>query len=174
MSVFLEYSSAMKKIAFPRICLPLIVGGGALLNHVLLLFALAVVFLFFGHLPGGAWIALILGAFLIAALGFGLGILLGVFNVFARDVGYVFGIVLQFWFWLTPIVYTANVLPDRFQKVIAINPMTPLVQVYQDALLLNKWPAFETLIYPALLAAFLVGFAFFVFRQASAELVDAL
>lgn len=173
-SVFLEYSGPLKKIAFPRICLPLIVAGGALLNHMLLLCAIALIFALLGHLPGQAWLALPLGMVMIMAFAFGLGILLGVFNVFVRDVGQVTGIVLQLWFWLTPIVYPAAVLPDHLRWVIDINPMAPLVMVYQDALLLNQWPNWESLWVPLVVAAVLGVGALLIFRRASPELVDAL
>lgn len=42
----------------------------------------------------------------------GLGVTLGVLNVFFRDVGQFFGIFLSFWFWLTPIVYSPSILPQ--------------------------------------------------------------
>lgn len=47
LSVFIDYSGMMKKISFPRICLPFIVWGSALLNHLLLILAIFIVFLFF-------------------------------------------------------------------------------------------------------------------------------
>lgn len=173
-SIFLEYASALKKISFPRLCLPVIVAGSALLNHVLLLVAIAVVFLFFGHLPNPAWLVLPVGAALIVVFAFGLGILIGVFNVFARDVGQVAGIVLQFWFWLTPIVYPLQIVPASFRPVVEANPMVPLVGIYQNALLFGKWPDWTPLLGPALLALVLVGAAYALFRRASPELVDVL
>ncbi len=173
-TVFIEYSSALKKIAFPRLCLPIIVGGGALLNHLLLLTAVAVVFLFFGRLPGLAWFALPIAMVMIIALGFGLGLLLGVFNVFARDVGQVLAIVLQFWFWLTPVVYVAEALPETLRFWIRLNPMTAVVRLYQDALLNNAVPNLTTMLIPLVLGGTLSTLAFVVFRRASPELVDAL
>lgn len=173
-TVFIEYSSSLKKIAFPRLCLPIIVGGGALLNHVLLLAAIAVVFLCFGRLPGSAWLVLPLGALMIVTLGFGLGLLLGVFNVFARDVGQVLAIVLQFWFWLTPVVYVSDALPPSLRLWIGLNPMTAIVRVYQDALLMDRFPDLAPLVAPLLLGVVLSTLAFVVFRKASPELVDAL
>ena len=113
LTIFIEYSGPLKKIAFPRLCLPIIVLGGALVNHALLLLAIAVVFVFFGELPGLAWLVLPLGAALIAMFAFGLGVMLGMFNVFSRDVGQVMSVVLQMWFWLTPIVYTNDMLNQQ-------------------------------------------------------------
>lgn len=174
MTVFIEQASVMKKIAFPRLCLPIILGGTALINHILLLAAIFVAFVFFGHFPGGTLILLPLGIVLIAALGFGLGVILGVMNVFMRDVAQVMAIVLQLWFWVTPIVYPKEVLPAQFQFVMTINPMAPLVALYQDALLFDRWTSLSTLIYPSVLALVSVAFAVLFFRRASPELVDVL
>jgi lipopolysaccharide transport system permease protein len=173
-NIFIEQASVMKKIAFPRLCLPVIVWGSALTGHVLLIAAILVVFLFFGHVPGWSILALPLGILLISALAFGLGIVLGVLNVFVRDIGHVVGIVLQLWFWLTPIVYPASIVPERFRGFVELNPMAPLVGLYQEALVYDRWPQPYALILPALLAMVSVAFAFALFRRASPELVDAL
>jgi len=173
-TVFIEYAGTLKKIAFPRLCLPVIVWGSALLTHALLLLAIAVVFLFFGHFPGVAWLAVPLGVLLISMFAFGLGVMLGVLNVFSRDVGQVMGILLQIWFWLTPIVYTYEVIPKTLRWLTDLNPMAPLVLIYQDALLFNRWPEFEALLAPAAIATILFIMSFIFFRRAGPELVDAL
>lgn len=174
MTIFIEQSSAMKKIAFPRLCLPVIVWGGAIINHLLLLLAIAFIFMFFGHYPGLAWIHVPIGIALISALAFGLGVFLGVINVFARDVGQVMMVVTQLWFWLTPIVYVKSVVPESVHPYINLNPMTGLVAIYQDALLLNQAPDFSSLLPAAIVAAIAVAASFILFRRASPELVDAL
>ena len=174
LSVFLEYSGPLKKIAFPRLCLPVIVWGGALINHMLLLGAIVIVFLFFGHTPGAAWLVIPLGVVLISMFAFGLGLMLGILNVFSRDVGQVFAVVLQLWFWLTPIVYPHNIMPAHLVWLLDLNPMVALVGVYQDALLYNRWPGLSALIVPLTLAVVLLGSSFLLFRRASAELVDVL
>jgi lipopolysaccharide transport system permease protein len=173
-TVFIDYSNTLKKIAFPRLCLPFIVGGSALLNHLLLLASMLFVFFCLGHYPTSAWFVLPIGMLLIILFAFGLGIILGLLNVFSRDVGQVFTIVLQLWFWLTPVVYTANTLPEKFKSILALNPMTNMVKVYQDALLYGKTPDWHTLMIPFAIGASLFIFSFLIFRRASADLVDAL
>ncbi|KFC64549.1 ABC-2 type transporter [Devosia sp. LC5] len=173
-TVFVDYGATLKKIAFPRICLPVIVWGGALLNHVLLLLAIMVVFMFMGHPPGLAWFAVPVGIVLISLFAFGLGLTLGLFNVFVRDIGQVMTVVIQLWFWLTPVVYPLQIVPEHLMWLTHLNPMVALVGIYQNALLLDQWPDFMPLIIPAALALGLAGMAFVVFRRGSAELVDAL
>lgn len=172
--IFVEYSSALKKIAFPRICLPIVVGGTALFTHALLLVAVCIVLVALGHWPAWSWLALPLGMLVIAAFGFGLGLILGTFNVFSRDVAFLLTVVLQFWYWLTPIVYSTDMVPQRLQSLLALNPMTALVNLYHDVIFRGIWPAWSSLAYPVAAAVALLLVALFVFRRASAELVDAL
>jgi lipopolysaccharide transport system permease protein len=174
MSVFLEYKEAMKKIAFPRICLPVIVWGVALINHLLLLIAIAVVIAFFGVYPNVYWLAIPLGILLISMFAFGLGLILGILNVFSRDVGQVLSVVLQIWFWLTPIVYTRDIIPEKLDRLVDFNPMSPQVELYQGAVLFDRWPDLSSLALPALLAIALCLVSLFIFRRAHADLVDAL
>lgn len=173
-TIFIEYSSLLKKISFPRLCLPMIIWGTALINHCLLLLAIGVVFIFFGHFPGAAWLCLPIGFLAISIFAFGLGILLGIFNVFSRDVGQVTSIILQIWFWLTPIVYPYNIIPQKLQSLVTLNPLMPLTRLYQDALLYNHFTDLSLLALPITLAFGLFCLAFFVFYCANHELVDAL
>jgi lipopolysaccharide transport system permease protein len=172
--IFIEYSSVLRKIAFPRICLPVIVGGSALVHHALLLLAVVAVFLLFGVVPSPVISTLVIGAALIAAFAFGLGVLLGIFNVFTRDIAQVLGIVLQFWFWLTPIVYTREMLPAHLRRFIDLNPLYPMVRMYQDALVWNRVPEWPALVWPTVLALSLMVGSLVLFRRATADLVDAL
>jgi lipopolysaccharide transport system permease protein len=174
LTVFIEYGNTLKKIAFPRIALPIIVLGSALLNHALLLLAVAVVFLGFGHIPSVHWVALPLGLLITIVMGFGMGIALGIFNVYSRDIGQVMAVVLQMWFWLTPIIYTRDLLPEGIARFVSANPMTPIVEYYQQVLLYQQWPDITTLAYPAGLALVLGLFSAVLFQRASPELVDAL
>lgn len=174
LTLFIDNGNLLKKMSFPRINLPLIAAGSALLNNVLLFLATLAVFGLLGHLPGAqiVWAPLLM--VLTLALGLGLGLLLGVFNVFVRDVGQVVPIILQLGFWFTPIVYTPNVLPAELRPWLYLNPMTPIVQGLQNALLFNKPPDFAQLgeLTFAIIALLAVGLL--VFRRASVELPDVL
>lgn len=174
-SIFIEQASVLKKIAFPRLCLPVIVWGSALLNHTVLLVAITLIFaVFFSHFPGRTIVLLPIGAILISLLAFGLGMFLGIINVFSRDIGQAMGVVMQLWFWFTPIVYPRSILPEGLALLVDLNPMSHLVGLYQDALLFDRAPDLVNLVYPLLLGVVTVLFSFAVFRRASSEMVDAL
>lgn len=173
-SLFVDSGNLLKKMAFPRICLPFIAGGTMLVNNILLLLAIFAVFAVLGHFPAheAFWLPLLM----LLTLGFAMsiGLLLGVLNVFMRDIGQMVPVVLQALFWLTPIVYNITILPERVQHIFKLNPLFPLVTSYQNVLLFNKPPLWGDLAWLALAAAVLGVASLVVFRRASPEMVDAL
>jgi lipopolysaccharide transport system permease protein len=174
LTVFVDNGNLLKKVMFPRICLPLIVSGSALVNSLLLFVAILVIFALLGHYPD--WHILWLPVLIVlnVMLGVGLGLLLGVFNVFIRDVGQVVPIVLQFWFWFTPIVYIPTAMSGRFKYWLFLNPMAPLVNAYQNILVLGAQPKWLPLTGTAIFAILSLIFALFFFRKAAPEMVDTL
>ena len=173
LTVFIDNGSLLKKMQFPRITLPLVVVGSALVSNVALLAVMLVILPVLGFYPNQAWIWLPLLILLTVSLATGLGLLLGTLNVFARDIGQVMVVILQFWFWVTPIVYPVEVLPAAFKSTLALNPVAPLVMSYHDIIVYGRVPGIS-LAYTAAVALVMLALAFFVFRRASAELVDSL
>ncbi|KFN41924.1 ABC transporter permease [Arenimonas metalli] len=172
-TVFIDNASLLRKMQFPRITLPVVAIGSALVSNVALLAVMLVIFPLLGFYPSLAWAWLPLLMVLTVALATGLGLLLGTLNVFARDIGQVMAVVLQFWFWVTPIVYPVAIVPEAFKVTLVVNPVAPLVMAYHDVIVYGKAPG-PGLWVVALTAVVLLAFSLLVFRRASAELVDAL
>jgi lipopolysaccharide transport system permease protein len=172
-TVFIDNSSLLKKLAFPRMCLPIIVCGSAVITNVMLLLATLLIFAILGHLPGinALWFPLVAAINIGFALG--LGLTLGILNVFVRDIGHMVGIGLQMAFWLTPIVYLPSALPEPYRWLLKFNPMAYVVEGYQNVLVFNSpppWPLFII----AGITILLLAVALRLFRRASPEMVDVL
>lgn len=173
-NTFLENAGLLKKISFPRLCLPVVLVASALVNFSII-FGLFTLFLVVsGNFPGWSFLAVVPLLLIVVSLSIGLGITLGVLNVFFRDVGQFFGIFLQFWFWLTPIVYPASILPTQAQSLLLLNPMAALVTGFQVSLLNGVWPDWGTLVYPALLSLLLCTVGMHLFRKHAGDMVDEL
>lgn len=172
--VFLEHANLIKKANFPRICLLAIVALSALLNFAIVFSLYLAFLLLIGQWPGWPIFAVIPLLALQVLFALGLGILLGTLNVFFRDVGQLTGIVLQFWFWLTPIIYTFATLPVIAQKMLRFNPMYPLIAGYQTIFLDQKWPDWITLWPLCLLTLGLLLLGGWFFLSRAGELVDEL
>ncbi|MBB3225876.1 lipopolysaccharide transport system permease protein [Luteibacter sp. Sphag1AF] len=174
LNLFVDNGNLMKKIFFPRVCLPFIGVGTALVGNAFLFAATVFIFAIVGHPPTWALLWLPLLVAVNVAFSLGLGLLLGVLNVFVRDVGQIMAVVLQLWFWVTPIVYTAGILGNGFRSIIALNPMYYIVTGFQDVMLYGKAPQLMPLLWTALGSVVLLGLSFIVFRRAAPEMVDVL
>lgn len=173
-TVFVDNANLLKKLAFPRLTLPVSVVATACLNFAMV-FGLFTAFLVLtGNFPGITYIALLPVLAVHVAFAIGLGICVGVVNVFFRDAGHFFTMILPFWFWLTPIVYPPNVLPERLQPLMNLNPLAHLARAYQGILVSGRWPDWNGLAVVALLSAGLCVLAYRVFRKRSGEMVDEL
>lgn len=173
-NIFLEHANLLKKLSFPRLCLPTVVVLTAALNFAIVFGLFTGFLLVTGNFPGLAYLALIPLLIIQVAFAIGLGVTLGVLNVFFRDVGQLFGVALQFWFWLTPIVYPAAILPDAMRPLMDFNPMAGLVAGYQGILVNGEWPQWQSLWFVTLLAAALCGLGLGLFRKRAGEMVDEL
>jgi lipopolysaccharide transport system permease protein len=174
LTLFIDNGNILKKLAFPKIALPLIVTGSASVNNLLLFVAIMVIFGVLGHPPGIELIWVPVLMLVTIALAFGVGLGLGVLNVFMRDIGQVVPIVMQFLFWLTPIVYMVNIIPEQYRGWLELNPLIPIITSYQDVLLYKRAPNLASLAEVAIVAAVLLSFSLLIFRKASPEMVDQL
>jgi lipopolysaccharide transport system permease protein len=174
LTLFIDNGNILKKLAFPKIALPLIVTGSALANHLLLFLAMLLIFAVLGHVPGSAllWLPLLSAA--TVALALGLGLALGVLNVFMRDIGQVVPVALQFIYWFTPIVYMADIIPPQYRGWLVFNPLLPIITGYHDTLLYDRAPDVVALARSCVVAAVLLALALLLFRKASPEMVDQL
>ena len=173
-NMFLENANLIKKVSFPKLCLPLIGLLNSLVNFAII-FGLFLAFLLMsGNFPG--WVAWSIIPLLLLQILFtvGLGMLLGILNVFFRDVGQFFPIFLQFWFWLTPIIYAVDIVPEAFRAPLTLNPLLPLFSAYQGIFVRGLWPEWSALL-PLLVVSMLLNIvAFRLFRKRAGEMVDEL
>ena len=173
-NVFIENANLLKKLSFPRICLPIIVVLNAGLNFAII-FGLFTGFLILsGNFPGWVFLAVFPVLLVQIVFSIGLGITLGVLNVFFRDVGQFFGIFLQFWFWFTPIVYPLTILPEEVRPLLVLNPMASIITAYHTILVNGQWPQWETLLPAALAGVLFCVLGMRLFRKRAGEMVDEL
>jgi lipopolysaccharide transport system permease protein len=173
-NMFLEQANLIKKISFPRICLPLIVVLNALVNFGII-FGLFLVFLVAsGSFPGFVFFAIVPVLVIQVLLAIGLGMITGVLNVFFRDVGQFVTIAMQFWFWFTPVVYPATILPPQVREALGWNPMARVIQAYQSVLVEGVAPDWRALLPVFVLALLLCAAGMRLFRRRAGEMVDEL
>jgi len=174
LTVFIDNANIMKKISFPRSSLPLIIIITSVISNIIFFIILMIVYKSIGFDVGYnvAWLPLIVLVNVMFSTAFGM--ICGILNVFIRDVGQMAGIIMQFLFWLTPIVYTIDILPQLFQSVVMLNPLFWLIDCYHQVLAFNKPPNFLALGIFFVVSLVFLGVAFWLFKKSSSEMVDVL
>lgn len=173
-SCFLDNSNLIKKLNFPRLCLPIIAISNAIINFLIIYILFLIFLILFNSFPGLVIISTLPLLILLVVMGMGIGLIIAVVNVFFRDAGQVFGVWIQIWFWLTPIVYIANVLPDYVKSIVDWNPITPIVNGFHNIFTKGIWPIWGELLYPLVVAAGFLAFGLYLFKKHNAEMVDEI
>lgn len=173
-NLFLHNANILKKINFPRIVLPIISAGSGVLNNFLLFISMILIFFIFGYSFSITilWVFLLTG--LVVILASGIGLILGILNVFIRDIGHIMSIVLPVWFWLTPIVYPESIVPEKYLFIIKMNPMYYIVHSYHNVIAYKANIDLHHLDVLLLLSLFLALCSIILFKKSKQELVDML
>ena len=174
LNLFIEQGNLMKKMQFPRITLPAIVVGSNLLNNALLFISMLGIFALLGHHFSIVMLWLMPLTIILTLFALGVGLALGVTNVFVRDIGHAVPIILQVWFWFTPIVYPVTIIPEDYRHWMILNPIYHFTSAYQDILVYGRPPEIGGLVIIGVSSLLLLLLSFFLFRRSSEEMVDVL
>lgn len=167
----LNNQGLIRKVAVPQMVYPIAVVASKLVDLVLSLLPLALIATALGRPPGLSWLGLIPSLVLVALFSSGLALLFSSLTVFYRDMRHLIDILIQVWFYVTPVIYPASYLEKlpypALRYVLAANPATPIVRCFQQSLYAEQLPTLS-LIGSAALSTGLVlafGVAMFIVRE---------
>jgi len=142
-TAFTANASYLKKLPVPEQVFVAQAIASATLSLFISFAILIVVALCLGLPPRTTWLLLPLPMLLLQIMGLGLGMAIGTINVFFPDVSQILAIVLQVMFWLTPIVYAREALP-QLSGIIPFHPLTPALDAIRSLFLDGRAPAQAT------------------------------
>lgn len=156
-------SSLITKIYLPREIFPLSAVLAKIVDFFLT-FALLLIFLIIYHVPLHAtliYVPLILVVQFVLILG--ISLMLSAVNVFYRDVEHLLGVFLTVWMYLTPIIYSPELIPLHLRPYFSLNPMTGIINAYRNSILYGVSPAWPSFGFSVLLSIsiFIIGYLFF-------------
>ncbi len=128
-------SNLVSKVYFPRLIIPLSSVGAGLIDLLISTGILLLMMLWYG--VGWSWnllaVPLLLLAVVFAALG--VGTLLSALTVSYRDFTHLTPFLVQIWMYVTPVIFPVTLVPERWQWLLYLNPMTGLVEGFRSAFL---------------------------------------
>ncbi|WP_420267259.1 ABC transporter permease [Candidatus Magnetominusculus dajiuhuensis] len=175
-NVLKQKSYLIKKMVFPTEILPIVTLLSNLIAHGIMLIIFLIILLFSGLSFSLINIQVLYYIIALCILSLGLSWLLSAINVFFRDTSMILGVVINLWFWLTPIVWIIDILPVRYQPVIKLNPMYYIVDGYRNAFIYHIpfWKNYKSGIYFWLICLSLFACGGLVFKKLKSEFGDAL
>ncbi|MCB0878106.1 MAG: ABC transporter permease [Thermoleophilia bacterium] len=177
-SVLVARADMIRKISFPRIVLPLSVGGTAILAMLFNLSAVLVICIVGGVYPTWSWLWLPLLVIQLIVFTIGVSLMLAALFVRFRDIGQIWDLGAQMLFYATPIIYPVSLVPVHLQTLVLSNP---LAQIIQDARLVVIDPAtgtgredFSVLVQliPYGLTVLMFGLGLYVFNRAADRVAE--
>jgi ABC-type polysaccharide/polyol phosphate export permease len=168
----LARASLVTKVAFPRQVVVYAAVLNALMTFAISLVVLAAILLATGtpvHRPVLAFPILLAN---LIALTLGVSLLLSPLHVRYRDVGYLWGVAVQLGFWLTPVIYRENVVPEGWRWLLKYNPMARIIEHSRQVVILGLWPDWAAVGRTSLMVALVLLVGAATFQRLQARLVE--
>lgn len=164
----------VKKVVFPLEILPVSILGSALFHAAISVFILLVAYQVISGTP--AWTAIFLPLVFLPLICLALGSswFLASLGVFFRDIGHTVILVTQVLFFLTPIFYPREAVPDRFRGVLDMNPLSPIVENVRRVTVQNTPPDWTSLAISIVLGAVVLCFGHAWFARTKRAFADVV
>lgn len=162
------------KIYFPREILPLSSLLARIIDFLVSYSILFILILYFRieiNLVGWLFLPLILAIQI--TFTFGLGLAMAAMNVFYRDVKPILSLVIQMWFYASPIIYPISMVPEKFRLIYFINPMAGILESYRAVLIDGTLPGSYLLI-SATIALVTLVFGYWFFKRVEFQFADII
>jgi len=162
------------KVYFPREVLPTAAVFTKLVDLVFGLIILGGLMVYYGEPPEltSWWLPVLFAIHTIFILGRSYP--LAALNLFSHDVRFLVGVVLTLWFYLTPVIYPVDLVPERYQLVYDLNPNSLFINASRRVLLHGESPGLEQVMLGLTIAVatFLIGY--YLFKRMEPTFADRI
>jgi len=165
----------VSKVYIPRLIIPLAAIGVLIVDFVIAFGFLLIMMALYSWPPGLAALAWVPATTLLAlAVSLGVGVWLSALMVLYRDVRWVVPLLVQVWFFATPVAYSASLVPAGWRFPYYLNPMAGVVEGFRSGLLGTDTPPGGMLAVSGAVAIVLVVGAFTYFRRVDRIFADVI
>ena len=163
------------KIYFPREVLPISYVAAQLVNMLLTFLVLIAVLLVSGKgINLLVWGYLFIIILVETMLALGLTFFFSAITVFFRDLQYLLSIVIMAWQFLTPVMYSVDMVPAQLRTLFYLNPMTPIIIAYRDIFYYKQAPELSTLLLGVGMGVFCMLLGVFVFSKLKKRFAEVM
>jgi lipopolysaccharide transport system permease protein len=157
-------SNLITKVYFPRLIIPAAAVGAGLLDFAIASLLLVGLLVYYGFPVTWEYLMVLPLVVLTTLFALGVGIWFSALNVRYRDVRYALPFLIQIWFFLSPIIYPASLVPPEWRWLLNLNPLTGVIEFFRAALFGRQLPWFA-LTSAAALTVIMLAYASYTFRR---------
>jgi lipopolysaccharide transport system permease protein len=161
----------ISKVYFPRMIVPAAAVAAGLVDLAIALAASIPLLSYYRVAPTWSLLVLPFLVVLVSALALGVGMWTSALNVKYRDVRHALPFLVQVWMFASPVIYPASIVPPKWRWVLALNPMTGVLEGFRSALLGTPWDC-PALGLSALIATAILVYAAYDFRRIEKTFAD--
>lgn len=161
----------LKKVKVPKLVFPVAAVVSNLINLALSLIPLLLIVVLMGHPLHWTWIYLPVPLLALSIFTLGATFFFAAANVYYRDVAHILQIILQLWFYVTPIIFPLTMFPAKWQWVFKLNPMIFVLNGFRLSVYYGLLPAAPSVIASFVTAFIALAFGFWLFRKHQDEFV---
>jgi len=171
---FFEKAGLIKKINVPMYVFQLSIVMTEFFTFLIAMF-LGTLFLILVHQPV-TWVFLWLlpVMFIQTLFAFGFGVLLSLFAPFFRDFKEIVPIVVQLWFWMTPIIYVKSMIEKKYPLLLDFNPFFYFAEIYQNIFVYSQAPSAKSLFIITAFTLFFLLIAAYLYKKMIATIKDII
>ncbi len=162
------------KVYFPRLVIPIVGALSGALDFLVSLGLFLLIMPFYQVFPGLNVLAVPLFLLLAGTIALAVGLWLASLQARFRDVGLMLGYILQAWMYATPVVYASSAIPEQWQFVYRLNPMTTVVEGFRWALLGKGTLQWEPALISVAIVFLLLVTGAYIFRRSERTIVDVV
>jgi lipopolysaccharide transport system permease protein len=166
-------ANLITKVYFPRLIIPGAAVGAALVDFVIASAILFAMMIWYGVSFSLNLIMFIPLMLLTTLIALATGMWLSALNVKYRDVRYAVPFLLQIWMFLTPVIYPVTFIPQRWRWMLALNPLTGVIEGFRNAIFARPFQWWGLGISTSITVSILV-YAAYAFRRMEREFADII
>jgi ABC-type polysaccharide/polyol phosphate export permease len=167
-------SSLVSKVYFPREVLPTAAIFTKIVDLFFGILILGALMIYYGYAPAATswWFPILLGIHLIFVMG--LSYPLAALNLFFHDVRFLVGVALTLWFYLTPVIYPIDRVPDKYRILFDVNPNSLFINAYRRVILTGDGPGLDKVLLGLVIAVgtFIIGY--YIFKKLEPGFADSI
>lgn len=170
-SAYISNEGLIKKIYIPKIILPLSIVATLFLDAILSFAVLLFLIIILGGKVSWVIFFVPIALFFLLIFAVGVSLIVAITNVFYRDLQYILTILMQGIFYLTPVLYVKDTIPNSLAILVSLNPLTPLIDMFRIPISYRVMPEYHIIFLAVIISFGTLAFGGWIFLRQEKKII---